>query len=74
MKAGTGQETTSHRQTRNRKQAGKLVVRDRGLVNLPGQRRKAMVRGKLGRYQVSNPGKSAGESGMTPDIERSPTS
>ena len=64
VKAGTGQETTSHRQTRNRKQVGKVVVRDRRLVNLPGQRWEAMVRGKSGRYQVSNPGKSAGEADM----------
>ena len=33
------------------------MVRNRRLVNLLGQRREAMVRGKSGRYQVSNPGK-----------------
>ena len=32
----------SHRQTKNRKPAGKLVVRDRRLVGLPGQRREAI--------------------------------
>ena len=58
--AGTGQVPASHRQTKNRKTAGKLVVRDRRLVGLPGQRREAMVGGKSVRYQVSNPGKRAG--------------
>ena len=41
-----------------------LMVRDRRLVDLPGLRREAMVRGKSGRYQVSNLETSAGESGM----------
>ena len=58
------QVPTTHMQTKNRKPAGKLVVRDIRLVGLTGQRREAMVGGKSGRYQVSNPGKSAGELGM----------